>query len=132
MDEPKPIKPINSADKDTLSVNMSVYLRIILGTLFPERCSIEEYLIFDDVKKKIVIDKKEGEEIELKILADGKTTTWNKSKAKMKEVNLTKKEVNALINVCELASRQKNFPNNPQFFGFYTQLKEFKDSNKDS
>ena len=127
MEKLKPI--LSEKDKMNLfSINMNIYLRIILGTLFPDRCSIEEYLIFDDVKQKININEEEGKEIELQVLPDGKTTTWNRMKEKPKQISFSNKEVKALVNVCELASRQKNFPNNPQFFSFYKELKNHFDS----
>jgi len=116
------------AEQKNLTVKMDVYTRIMLGSIFPERCSIEEYLAFDDIKKKINIEAEEAKEINLQILPDGKTTTWNRKGNEKKDFLLKDSEVKTILNACELASRNKNFPNNPQFFEFYKQLKAFQDS----
>lgn len=119
------------AKESNLIVDMDVYLRILLGTMFPDRCSIEEYLTFDDIKKKIQIDEEEAKEVGLKVLSDGRTSTWNPKGNEMKEFHFTPKEVKVIVDICELASRNKNFPNNPKFFDFYKKLKDFRDAQKE-
>lgn len=115
------------AKESNLQIEMDIYLRIILGSLFPERCSIEEYLLFDDIKNKIQIGEEEAKEVSLKILPDGRTSTWNPKGNEMKEFHFTPKEVKVVVDICELASRNKNFPNNPKFFRFYKKMKDFRD-----
>jgi len=116
-------------EESALNIGLDVYTRLMLTSIFPERCSIEEYLTFDDIKKKITIDEKEQKELGLKVLNDGKTTTWNRKGNEDREFTFSKKEVSTILNVCELASRNKDFPNNTRFFKFYKEIKEFNEEN---
>jgi len=118
-------------EKSDLEVGMDIYTRIMLGNLFPERCSIEEYLLFDDIKKKIEISEEETKEINFQISPDGKTSTWNRKGNENKPFFFTPKEAKTILNTCELASRNKNFPNNTRFFAFYKEIKNFVDSQKE-
>jgi len=120
----------NNSDKTPLILKLGIYNRLMLATLFPERCSIEEYLIFDDLKKKIAIGEEEANKIGLTMAESSGTMQWDSRKEEVKEVIFTDKEVKVIVNICEFASRKKNFPNNPNFFSLYKEIKDYYESLK--
>ncbi|MFW6130727.1 MAG: hypothetical protein ACOC56_06020 [Atribacterota bacterium] len=75
-------------------MKMTVKERYLLPRLFPTKGNLDTQLAIRDIRKKIKIDEKEAEEIELKKINN--RLQWNTKKAKEKEIKFSSLELKVL------------------------------------
>lgn len=89
---------------------LSVKERLNFSVVYPEKGNIVEQRLVKDIADKIELSQKEMEEIELKAMGD--RVQWNEEKAKDKEVEFTKMELDLLKRqVRELDGKKEITPN---------------------
>jgi len=77
-------------------MKLSIKERIVITQLYPNQGNLISQTLVRDIDKKIRITQEEMKEIDFNVREDGNSYVWNNEKAKEKEIEFTKSEIDLL------------------------------------
>ena len=92
----KETKPAKEEPQPAKTITLTIKDRFLIGEFFPERSSLVNQMIVQDLTEKTEIGKKEREEIGLKPVPGGQAVVWDEKRQKDIEVPLSGVEIDFL------------------------------------
>lgn len=101
--------------------------RLVIPNLYPQKGSLVSQITIRDINEKIKVDKDEIKKVGLKPNPRG-GLTWDKKKAKDKNIDFTEVEVNFLKDQVKRLDKEKNVT--PDMLDLCLKIKDYEEKKK--
>ena len=102
-----------------MDIKLTFFDRISIPTMFPEKATFADAIIYDDIRNKIKITQDELTTYNIRNTYDGKGIEWDSEPEGGIDVSFTDAEHKMIVKVLSDLDKKAQIPTDPKFIGLY-------------
>lgn len=102
-----------------MDVKLTLFDRISIPTMFPEKASFADGIVYDDIRQKIKITQDEVSEYNVRSTKDGSGVEWDNEPVEGKDFELTDLEEKVIIKALKELDAKSQVPTDPKFISLF-------------
>ncbi len=102
-----------------MNINLTLFDRISIPTMFPEKASFADGIVYDDIRQKIKITQDEVSEYKVRSTTDGSGVEWDNEPKEGKKFELTTLEERVIIKALKELDAKSQVPTDPKFIALF-------------
>ena len=102
-----------------MDIKLTFFDRISIPTMFPEKATFADGIIYDDIRNKIKITQEEVTEYKIRNTQDNSGVEWDKEPDGGTEFKLTDAEAKLIVMAFKELDTKAQVPTDPKFIALY-------------
>lgn len=102
-----------------MDIKLTLFDRISIPTMFPEKSTFADAIIFEDIRNKLKITQDEITEYKVRNTEDGSGVVWDNEPPEGKDFEITDLEMNAIKKIFIDLDKNAMVPTDPKFIILY-------------
>lgn len=102
-----------------MNVKLTLFDRISIPTMFPEKATYADAIIFDDIRNKLLITQDEITNYNITNTEDGSGVKWDNEPGDGRDFEMTDLETRAIIKIFSELDKKAMIPTDPKFIALY-------------
>lgn len=102
-----------------MDIKLTFFDRISIPTMFPEKASFADAIIYDDIRNKIKITQEEITTYSIRNTKDGTGVEWDSEPQDGTETQLTDAEFELIKKALKALDEKAQVPTDPKFISLY-------------
>jgi hypothetical protein len=102
-----------------MAIKLTIYDRISIPVMFPEKSSFADAIVYDDIRNKIKITQEEVVSYNIRNTKDGSGIEWDEEKEGGKDFEFSGAEMRLLEKTFKELDTKAQVPTDPKFIQLY-------------
>lgn len=100
-------------------LKLTFFDRISIPTMFPEKATFADAIIYDDIRQKLKITQDEITTYNIRTTLDGSGVEWDSEPQGGIEIDMTDAEIKLIVKSLNELDKKAQIPTDPKFIALY-------------
>lgn len=100
-------------------LKLTFFDRISIPTMFPEKATFADAIIYDDIRQKLKITQDEITTYNIRTTPDGSGVEWDSEPQGGIEIDMTDAEIKLIVKSLNELDKKAQIPTDPKFIALY-------------